>query len=224
MTTDDHHEDVARPADVPARRRARRSRCRSSTRWCRRWRPRAARADAARVRLRARTACILPNFHPAGDGGKPFELTPVLKPLEPLREHVGGRQRPEQHAGARQRPGRRRPHAESRRLAERRAAEADRGRGHHQRQDRRSVRRRQARRRHAAALAGADARIELPGRQLRGRLQLRLPELDVVADAEHAAAARGAIRASSSSGCSATAARWRRGWRRCRRTAASSTR
>ena len=31
---------------------------------------------------------FLPNFHPAGDGGKAFELTPVLKPLEPLREHV----------------------------------------------------------------------------------------------------------------------------------------
>jgi hypothetical protein len=31
---------------------------------------------------------FLPNFHPAGDGGKAFELTPVLKPLEALREHV----------------------------------------------------------------------------------------------------------------------------------------
>src|SRR5262245_30306262 len=30
----------------------------------------------------------LPNFHPAGNGGTQFELTPVLKPLEPLREHV----------------------------------------------------------------------------------------------------------------------------------------
>jgi hypothetical protein len=31
---------------------------------------------------------FLPNFHPAGEGGKAFEYTPVLKPLEPLREHV----------------------------------------------------------------------------------------------------------------------------------------
>src|SRR5262245_19354795 len=30
----------------------------------------------------------LPNFHPAGDGGTSFEFTPVLKPLEPFREHV----------------------------------------------------------------------------------------------------------------------------------------
>ncbi len=30
----------------------------------------------------------LPNFHPAGEGGTTFELTPVLQPLEPLREHV----------------------------------------------------------------------------------------------------------------------------------------
>ena len=31
---------------------------------------------------------FLPNFHPAGEGGTTFELTPVLQPLEPLREHV----------------------------------------------------------------------------------------------------------------------------------------
>ena len=30
----------------------------------------------------------LPNFHPAGEGGTAFELTPVLKPLEALRPHV----------------------------------------------------------------------------------------------------------------------------------------
>ncbi len=30
----------------------------------------------------------LPNFHPAGEGGTTFDFTPVLKPLEPLREHV----------------------------------------------------------------------------------------------------------------------------------------
>jgi hypothetical protein len=30
----------------------------------------------------------LPNFHPAGEGGTAFELTPVLKPLEPVRQHT----------------------------------------------------------------------------------------------------------------------------------------
>ncbi|MXY18312.1 MAG: DUF1552 domain-containing protein, partial [Acidobacteria bacterium] len=31
---------------------------------------------------------FLPSFHPAGDGGKNFELTPTLKPLEPFREKI----------------------------------------------------------------------------------------------------------------------------------------
>jgi hypothetical protein len=30
----------------------------------------------------------LPNFHPAGNGGTSFELTPVLTPLAPVREHI----------------------------------------------------------------------------------------------------------------------------------------
>src|SRR5437660_8221538 len=30
----------------------------------------------------------LPNFHPAGNGGTSFELTQVLAPLAPVREHV----------------------------------------------------------------------------------------------------------------------------------------
>jgi Protein of unknown function (DUF1552) len=30
----------------------------------------------------------LPNFHPAGESGRTFDFTPVLKPLEPLREHL----------------------------------------------------------------------------------------------------------------------------------------
>jgi len=30
----------------------------------------------------------LPNFHPVGNGGTSFELTPVLTPLAPVREHV----------------------------------------------------------------------------------------------------------------------------------------
>jgi len=31
---------------------------------------------------------FLPNFHPAGDGGTTFELTPILQPLAPVREHI----------------------------------------------------------------------------------------------------------------------------------------
>src|SRR6188768_3591802 len=30
----------------------------------------------------------LDNFHPKGKGGRDFALTPILKPLEPLREHL----------------------------------------------------------------------------------------------------------------------------------------
>jgi hypothetical protein len=30
----------------------------------------------------------LPNFHPAGEGGKAFDLTPVLQPLAPMRAHA----------------------------------------------------------------------------------------------------------------------------------------
>src|SRR5260221_1614918 len=30
----------------------------------------------------------LPNFHPAGSGGASYELTPILKPLEGVREHI----------------------------------------------------------------------------------------------------------------------------------------
>ena len=31
---------------------------------------------------------FLPNFHPAGNGGKHFAFTPILKPLEPFRDQV----------------------------------------------------------------------------------------------------------------------------------------
>ena len=54
--------------------------------------------------------------------------------------------------------------------------------------DRRSDRRPGARQGHAAAVARDGARTELPGRQLRQRLQLRLLEHDVLAHADHAAA------------------------------------
>src|ERR1700704_1910524 len=31
---------------------------------------------------------FLPNFHPEGNGGTNYAMTPVLKPLEALREHI----------------------------------------------------------------------------------------------------------------------------------------
>jgi hypothetical protein len=31
---------------------------------------------------------FLPNFHPGGNGGRAFELTPILKPLEPFRDQI----------------------------------------------------------------------------------------------------------------------------------------
>ena len=31
---------------------------------------------------------FLPNFHPAGDGGRDYEITPILRPLEAYREQM----------------------------------------------------------------------------------------------------------------------------------------
>ena len=58
--------------------------------------------------------------------GADFEFTPILKPLEPFRDSAGRRQQPDARAARRRR---RRPRGQRRRLAERRAGEADRGRG-----------------------------------------------------------------------------------------------
>ncbi len=52
----------------------------------------------------------LPNFHPAGVGTN-FELTPVLKPLESLRERHRRRQRPREQGRREPERGRRRAHA-----------------------------------------------------------------------------------------------------------------
>src|SRR2546427_6145188 len=49
----------------------------------------AAAADAVRLGfVYVPNGMYLPNFHPAGEGGTAYELTPILKPLEALREHV----------------------------------------------------------------------------------------------------------------------------------------
>ena len=60
-------------------------------------------------------------------------------------------------------------------------------------------------RRHAARVTRDRPRAELPGRQLRQRLQLRLHQYHRVAHADDADAGRGRSRASSSSDCSAAA-------------------
>ena len=158
-------------------------------RWCRRSAPRRPRRKRLGF-VYVPNGMWPPNFHPEGNGGAGLSDHPGAALGRIAARTYGGGQRVEQHAGARQRSGRRRAHAQPLRLAERRAAEADRGSEHHQRQDRGSVRGRRARRRHVAALARAHARVELPGGQLRSRLQLRVPELDVVARPELAAAAR----------------------------------
>ena len=154
------------------------------------------------------------NFHPQGNGGVGLRVDPGAGSAHALpRSHDGG-DRPEQRRRREPQRGRRRPHPRARRLAQRHPAEAHRRGGHPRRQDHRPVRRRQARSGHRVALAGADHRIELPGRQLRERLQLRLPQLHVLAHADDPRCPTSATRASFSSACSATAAASRRASRR----------
>ena len=74
--------------DVPARDGGGASRCRCWTRWCRRS-PRRHGAEArAADGLLLRAERHLPAELPSGGVGTNFEFTPVLKPLEPLREHI----------------------------------------------------------------------------------------------------------------------------------------
>jgi hypothetical protein len=76
---------------------------------------------------------FLPNFHPGGTGGRAFELTPILKPLEPFRDQitvVSGLS----NLGVIS-PAWRRAHNGARRLAERRALKRTEGAGHHGGQD-----------------------------------------------------------------------------------------
>ena len=167
---------------------------------------------------------FLPNFHPAGEGGKAFELTPVLEPLAAVRQHVvvvsglsnmpvlandqGGGVHTRNHAGwlsgtlPKRTEG---ANITSAKTVDQYAADklgAD----------------------TRAAVAGADARVQLPGGQLRGGLQLRVPELHVVALAEHAAAARSRSARRLSAAVRRRRRAVRRGWSRCRPTAASSIR
>ena len=163
-------------------------------------------------------------WKPNGEGTN-FELSPILTPLAPFRNqmvvfsgltHQSGRR----VGGRRQR----RSHARHQHLAHRRPSEAHRRRRRLQRDLGRSDRGAGARQGHAAAVARAGPRPQLPGRQLRERLQLRLHEHAGVALGRRRRCRPRTTRAWCSSGCSATAARRRSGWRRRARTAASSTR
>ena len=109
-----------------------------------------------------------------------------------LRDHAGAQaaraaararrrgQRPEQHAGARQRSGRRRAHPQPRRVAERRAARSA-PRAPTSPAPRPSISTPPTSSAPTRRCGRSSSTLEsnLPGRQLRGRLQLRVPELHV---------------------------------------------
>ena len=152
--------------------------------------------------------------HAAGAG---FEFTPILKPLEPFRDQLvvvselrNDRRRGTHHA---QRPA----------LADRRRPQADRSRGRpgrHHRSDRSPDR--SAQDTPFPSLESGDRGFHRLHRRLRHRLQLRVHEHDLVADADDAAAdgdqsARGVRAAVRPAGHAAPS-----GWRACSTTAASS--
>ncbi len=155
---------------------------------------------------------------PVGEGAN-FELSPILTPLAPYRDRLTVVSGLAQHQADAFDDGANGDHTRGtsswltgvhpqahrrRRRAERDLGGSDRGGG-----DRQG---------HRAALARAGDRSELPRRAMREQLQLRLPQHAVVAFADDADADREQSARSSSSGCSATAARRRSGWRRRART------
>ena len=131
---------------------------------------------------------IMDQWTPAAEG-KAFELSPILKPLEALRDRltvVSEPRFPPRGSGRGRGLGRSR--ARERGLAVRCPSEAHRGRGRARREDHRPDRGRRAGPRHPASLAG-DRRGRLHGRgRLRHRLRLQLREHAVVAHADHPAA------------------------------------
>ena len=146
--------------------------------------PRPRRRARASPASTSRTAPIMSRWTPAGDGTA-FELSPILRSLEPLPRPAQRRQRP--HVAARVRRGRfgrREPHALVGRLAHVRAARD--GRNAAARHLGRSSGGAQLRSGHAAAVARALAR----GRRLERRLGAlgRVPQHDRVAHADRAAA------------------------------------
>ena len=216
----DHHQDGVAPADVPPRARRRRSRCRCSMRWCRRFPPPRKRAAKPICRM---GFVYVPNGVAMNDSHQLLDAERHRHGLRVLADSGAARavprspddrQRPRAEAGRVARRRQRRAHARLRDLAERRA----------------SRRRPKARTsgsattadQIAAAQFGKETRAAVDGddlvgnrsrarRPVRGGLQLRLHEHRVVAVADDARCRSRTTRASCSIGCSAKAARRKSG-------------
>ena len=125
---------------------------------------------------------------PTGEGTA-FELAPMMKPLEPFRDQLVAGERAEQLGGGAARRGRRRAFPES-------AAHGSVGGGRSEPRGPITSRARPPTRSPRMTLGKdtplpsieLDRRSRIPGRKLRERLQLRLHELALLADADHAAA------------------------------------
>ena len=163
-----------------------RSRCRCSTRWCRRCTLLAQTAANPQQRLGFvyfPNGAVMDQWIPAQSGSN-IQLSPILKCLEPYQEPGGrGRQpRPRRHDD-------RRPRRGGRRLADGRLREADRGAGRARRRHDRPDRREADRPGHAVPVARSrDRGLHGLRRRLHAGLQLRLHEHDLLGDADHAAA------------------------------------
>ena len=208
---DVHHQDGAAPADVPARPGRRPSRCRCSMRWCRRCRPV---AKTAAKPVRRLGFVYMPNGATmsrvdAGGRGADARRAVADAAVRSAPFRIRWSCRPASASG---RPSRwgdgNGEHSRGQTVwlsgvHPKRTEGADVASRHDRRPDRRAG----DRQGHAAAVARDGARAELPRRQLRQRLQLRLLEHDLVADADRRRCRWKSIRASCSSACSATAAR-----------------
>ena len=149
---------------------------------------------------------VMQEWTPAAEGAG-FEFTPALKPLEPFRDRIARAVGPRQQAAGRGAERRRRACARLDALSHRHPAEALR----HLRRRRPASRwirslAQELGRPDAARLARAGHRRPRPGRLVRHRVQLRLHQHHLLARDRRRRCRWRTIRASSSSGCSATAA------------------
>ena len=154
-------------------------------------------------------------WKPRGEGSD-FELSPILTPLAPFRDQmvvVSGLDAPPGRRAPRRRQ--RRSHARHEHVADRRASRST-PKAPTSTTGSRPIRSPRARSARTRALPSLELGIDLNYLvgQLRERLQLRLHEHAVVALGRRRRCRPRTIRASCSSGCSATAARRRSGSRR----------
>ena len=149
---------------------------------------------------------FLSNFPSGGEGRPRLRDDPDPAAARAVPRPVDGGQRAQQPRRRQPQRGGRGPQPRPRRLAQRRPPLQDRGGRPEGGQDHRPVRGGRARRRDVATVAGADHRFELPGRQLRERLRLRLPSTRRRGRTSRRRSHTSATPASSSSGCSATVA------------------